>query len=216
MISVDCLRVHRVNSPAKSLLLVFSALQVSYLPAAVSQVFPLPHTGSVLVNGSVQVLFLLEGLGVGAQLGIFSYPLGLSSLLLCVGFLFSQIRVELAIQAAGLDFAHRFCVSGFRFPSSKTSEQISVCFPSWIFFSCSVHLLASRAPAFRSDLSCSSESGFVWVCGHVFVVITLLVISLCSQLVILQERELVQGSSVWFSAMERFTQLMAESLHSAL
>jgi hypothetical protein len=48
------------------------------------------------------------------------------------------------------------------------------------------------------------------------MVITLLAISLCSQLVILQERELVQGSSVWFSAMERFTQLMAESLHSAL
>jgi hypothetical protein len=42
VISVDCLRVHRVNSPAKSFLLVFSALQVSYLPAAVSQVFPPP------------------------------------------------------------------------------------------------------------------------------------------------------------------------------
>jgi hypothetical protein len=38
----------------------------------------------------------------------------------------------------------------------------------------------------------SSKSEFVWVCGRVFVVIALLMISLCSELVtLLRERELV-------------------------
>jgi hypothetical protein len=136
----------------------------------------------------------------------------------CYALVFFSLRSALSLQSRLQDsiLLIDFVSVGFVSLHQRRLNRSQFAFPVGFFFSCSVHLLASRAPASRSDLSCSSESGFVWVCGHVFVVITLLVISLCSQLVILQERELVQGSSVWFSAMERFTQLMAESLHSAL